>query len=144
MFPEVPLSILHGCPWVNQAHTLTPVCAFQVIPAENIVAAFQGTRKTIFAVSKTPSEAQIFLEVVSLIKMSLVMDIYAFPKFINSYCNVWGMYSLVGIGARFGWCGFENWGCWICFWAEGDTFIFSLSYMYEFHEPYDVYPLRLI
>lgn len=35
---------------------------WQIIPAENIVAAFQGSRKTVFAVSKTPIEAQIFLE----------------------------------------------------------------------------------
>ncbi|XP_059282726.1 uncharacterized protein LOC132036405 isoform X1 [Lycium ferocissimum] len=35
---------------------------WQVIPAENIVAAFQGTRKTVLAVSKTQSEAQVFLE----------------------------------------------------------------------------------
>lgn len=35
---------------------------WQVIPAENIVAAIQGTRKTVFAISKTPSEAQLFLE----------------------------------------------------------------------------------
>ncbi|XP_010242402.1 PREDICTED: uncharacterized protein LOC104586762 isoform X2 [Nelumbo nucifera] len=35
---------------------------WQVIPAENIVAAFQGSQKTVFAISKTPSEAQTFLE----------------------------------------------------------------------------------
>nr|AXF38106.1 3-dehydroquinate synthase [Bergenia purpurascens] len=35
---------------------------WQVIPAENIVAAFQGSHKTVFAISRTPSEAQIFLE----------------------------------------------------------------------------------
>ncbi|KAL2456720.1 putative 3-dehydroquinate synthase [Abeliophyllum distichum] len=35
---------------------------WQVIPAENIVAAIQGTQKTVFAISKTSSEAQIFLE----------------------------------------------------------------------------------
>ncbi|XP_076954266.1 uncharacterized protein LOC143628603 [Bidens hawaiensis] len=35
---------------------------WQVIPAENIVAAFHGYHKTVFAISKTPSEAQIFLE----------------------------------------------------------------------------------
>ncbi|XP_015879382.3 uncharacterized protein LOC107415555 isoform X2 [Ziziphus jujuba] len=35
---------------------------WQVIPAENIVAAFQGSQKTVFAISKVPSEAQIFLE----------------------------------------------------------------------------------
>ncbi|KAG8384719.1 hypothetical protein BUALT_Bualt04G0147500 [Buddleja alternifolia] len=35
---------------------------WQVIPAENIVAAIQGTEKTVFAVSKTSSEAQIFFE----------------------------------------------------------------------------------
>ncbi|KAL3813365.1 hypothetical protein ACJIZ3_014633 [Penstemon smallii] len=35
---------------------------WQVIPAENIVAAIQGTQKTVFAISKTPSEAQTFFE----------------------------------------------------------------------------------
>lgn len=35
---------------------------WQVIPAENIVAAFQGSQKTVFAVARTPSEAQTFLE----------------------------------------------------------------------------------
>lgn len=35
---------------------------WQVIPAENIIATFQGTNRTVLAVSKTPSEAQIFLE----------------------------------------------------------------------------------
>ncbi|XP_028096456.1 uncharacterized protein LOC114296365 isoform X5 [Camellia sinensis] len=36
---------------------------WQVIPAENIVAAFQSSQKTVFAISRTPAEAQIFLEV---------------------------------------------------------------------------------
>ncbi|KDP45492.1 hypothetical protein JCGZ_09741 [Jatropha curcas] len=35
---------------------------WQIIPAENIVAAFQGSQKTVFAISNNPSEAQIFLE----------------------------------------------------------------------------------
>ncbi|CAK7335141.1 unnamed protein product [Dovyalis caffra] len=35
---------------------------WQIIPAENIVAAFQGSRKTVFAISKTHSEAQIYFE----------------------------------------------------------------------------------
>uniref|UniRef100_A0A2P2K5Z0 Uncharacterized protein LOC105643334 n=1 Tax=Rhizophora mucronata TaxID=61149 RepID=A0A2P2K5Z0_RHIMU len=35
---------------------------WQIIPAENIVAAFQGGPNTVFAVAKTSSEAQIFLE----------------------------------------------------------------------------------
>ncbi|CAB4275054.1 unnamed protein product [Prunus armeniaca] len=35
---------------------------WQVIPAENIVAAFQGSEKTVFAISKTPLEAQVFFE----------------------------------------------------------------------------------
>ncbi|KAI3452327.1 hypothetical protein Pfo_008992, partial [Paulownia fortunei] len=35
---------------------------WQVIPAENIVAAIQGSQKTVFAISKTSSEAQMFLE----------------------------------------------------------------------------------
>ncbi|KAG6476714.1 hypothetical protein ZIOFF_065961 [Zingiber officinale] len=36
---------------------------WQVIPAENIVAAFQGCDKTVLAVSSTSTEAQVFLEV---------------------------------------------------------------------------------
>ncbi|KAK3409189.1 hypothetical protein EUGRSUZ_J01218 [Eucalyptus grandis] len=35
---------------------------WQVIPAENIVATFQGSQKTVFAISRNLSEAQIFLE----------------------------------------------------------------------------------
>lgn len=30
--------------------------------------------------------------------------------------------TVVGLGARFGWCGFENRGCWSHLWAEGNTF----------------------
>ncbi|KAK1359552.1 3-dehydroquinate synthase [Heracleum sosnowskyi] len=39
---------------------------WQAIPAENIVAAFQGTDKRVMAVSKTPEEAQMFLEALEL------------------------------------------------------------------------------
>ncbi|KAE9466581.1 hypothetical protein C3L33_01534, partial [Rhododendron williamsianum] len=39
---------------------------WQVIPAENIVAAFQSSQKTVFAISKTSTEAQIFLEALEL------------------------------------------------------------------------------
>ncbi|KAK9682414.1 hypothetical protein RND81_10G072400 [Saponaria officinalis] len=35
---------------------------WQVIPAENIIAAFQGKSKRVFAVAETASDAQIFLE----------------------------------------------------------------------------------
>ncbi|XP_020276250.1 uncharacterized protein LOC109850613 isoform X2 [Asparagus officinalis] len=35
---------------------------WQVIPAENIVAAFQGSKKTVLAVSTSSSEAQVFIE----------------------------------------------------------------------------------
>ncbi|KAL2335545.1 hypothetical protein Fmac_016758 [Flemingia macrophylla] len=35
---------------------------WQVIPAENIVAAFQSSHKTMFAISNNTSEAQVFLE----------------------------------------------------------------------------------
>ncbi|XP_071723127.1 uncharacterized protein, partial [Rutidosis leptorrhynchoides] len=44
-------------------HRLHPrVCISQIIPAENIVAAFQGSHKRVFAISRTASEAQIFFE----------------------------------------------------------------------------------
>ncbi|WVZ14915.1 hypothetical protein V8G54_012481 [Vigna mungo] len=35
---------------------------WQVIPAENIIAAFQRSQKTVFAISNNTSEAQVFLE----------------------------------------------------------------------------------
>jgi 3-dehydroquinate synthase class II len=35
----------------------------KVIPAENIVAAFQGCQETVFAISKNHAEAQVFFEV---------------------------------------------------------------------------------
>jgi len=35
----------------------------QVIPAENIIAAFQRSQKTVLAISNNTSEAQVFLEV---------------------------------------------------------------------------------
>ncbi|KAL2523108.1 3-dehydroquinate synthase [Forsythia ovata] len=43
-------------------NVVVDLLGWQVIPAENIVAAIQGTQKTVFAISKTSSEAQIFLE----------------------------------------------------------------------------------
>lgn len=47
----------------EQAETIiVNLLDWQVIPAENITAAFQGAKRTVLAVSKTPSEAQIFLE----------------------------------------------------------------------------------
>ncbi|KAL8097827.1 uncharacterized protein LOC141687148 isoform X2 [Apium graveolens] len=39
---------------------------WQAIPAENIVAAFQDTDKRVMAISKTPKEAQMFLEALEL------------------------------------------------------------------------------
>ncbi|RWW56832.1 hypothetical protein BHE74_00036421 [Ensete ventricosum] len=39
------------------------LCISKVIPAENIVAAFQGCNRTVLAVSATSTEAQVFLEV---------------------------------------------------------------------------------
>ncbi|XP_038698860.1 3-dehydroquinate synthase homolog isoform X2 [Tripterygium wilfordii] len=47
--------------WMAE-NVLVDLLDWQIIPAENIVAAFQGSQKTVFAVSERPSEAQIFLE----------------------------------------------------------------------------------
>ncbi|GLU01938.1 hypothetical protein SLE2022_192130 [Rubroshorea leprosula] len=46
----------------HAANVVIDLQDWQVIPAENIVAEFQGSQKTVFAVSKCPSEAQLFLE----------------------------------------------------------------------------------
>ncbi|KAK6928217.1 3-dehydroquinate synthase [Dillenia turbinata] len=43
-------------------HIIINLLDWQVIPAENIVAAFQGSQKTVLAVSGTSSDAQVFLE----------------------------------------------------------------------------------
>lgn len=47
-------------------NVIVDLLGWQVIPAENIVAAFQGSHKTVFAISKTPCEAQTFLEALEL------------------------------------------------------------------------------
>lgn len=64
------------CLQICSSHTFnSSTChLFQVIPAENIVAAIQGTQKTVFAVSKTSSEAQTFFEVVSFIGIDLLNE----------------------------------------------------------------------
>lgn len=54
---------LEQLPLVGEAHNLIlEFSDWQVIPAENIIAAFQGSQTTVFAISNTLSEAQLFLE----------------------------------------------------------------------------------
>ncbi|KAI4387788.1 hypothetical protein MLD38_000190 [Melastoma candidum] len=43
-------------------HLVVELLDWQVIPAENLVAAFQGSQKTVLAVSTSPGEARVFLE----------------------------------------------------------------------------------
>lgn len=78
-----------------------------MIPAENIVAAFQGSRRTVFAIARTPSEAQIFLEVP--FDHSNSNKDGNFPWF-NFDISV----AFVGIRARSGWSCFESGGCGSC------------------------------
>ncbi|KAI3726088.1 hypothetical protein L1987_65885 [Smallanthus sonchifolius] len=62
---------------------------WQVIPAENIVAAFYGHHKTVFAISKSPSEAQIFLEALEqglggvVLKTENVEDVLELKGYFN-------------------------------------------------------------
>lgn len=102
---------------VTSLNNLSHNCNYvlQIIPAENIVAAFQGSRKTVLAISKTHSEAQIFLEVsaeYSLIRgeneiymhdllFQLVFSGY-FLNCIGVTLNVCAV-IFVGLGAWFGW-----------------------------------------
>ncbi|KAL9233769.1 hypothetical protein vseg_008724 [Gypsophila vaccaria] len=48
---------------------------WQVIPAETIIAAFQGKTKRVFAVAETASEAQIFLETLELGVKGVVLKV---------------------------------------------------------------------
>ncbi|XP_057488715.1 LOW QUALITY PROTEIN: uncharacterized protein LOC130774674 [Actinidia eriantha] len=48
---------------------------WQVIPAENIVAAFQSSQKTVFAISRNPTEAQVFLEALELGLSGVVLKV---------------------------------------------------------------------
>ncbi|XP_052189236.1 uncharacterized protein LOC127799335 [Diospyros lotus] len=50
----------------KQAENVIVSWGIQVIPAENIVAAFHSSQKTVLAISKTTREAQIFLEALEL------------------------------------------------------------------------------
>ncbi|KAH8483713.1 hypothetical protein H0E87_028215 [Populus deltoides] len=62
---------------------------WQIIPAENIVAAFQGSQKTVLAISKTHSEAQIFLEALEHGLGGVVLkveDVEAVIK-LKEYCD---------------------------------------------------------
>ncbi|KAL6994234.1 hypothetical protein U1Q18_012341 [Sarracenia purpurea var. burkii] len=62
---------------------------WQVIPAENIVAAFQSSQKTVFAISKTPNEAQIFFEALELGLGGVVLkveDVEAVLE-LKDYCD---------------------------------------------------------
>jgi len=61
----IELSYRYTCHFQNKATSeLVPDFVFlKVIPAENIVAAFQGCQETVFANSKNHAEAQVFFEV---------------------------------------------------------------------------------
>ncbi|XP_071710646.1 uncharacterized protein [Rutidosis leptorrhynchoides] len=64
-FSEIssPEQLEHLQPLYEHAdNVIVDLLDWQVIPAENIVAAFHGYQKTIFAISRSPSEAQTFLE----------------------------------------------------------------------------------
>ena len=57
---------------------------YWVIPAENIVAAFQDSQITVVAISKSPSEAQIFFEVQFIVsKIRTAMNFTFFEDFID-------------------------------------------------------------
>lgn len=96
----------------NLSHNCNYV--LQIIPAENIVAAFQGSQKTVLAISKTHSEAQIFLEVsaeYSLIRGEneiYMPDLLFKLLFSGCFLNCIGVTLnvcavIVGLGAWFGW-----------------------------------------
>uniref|UniRef100_A0A2N9GEW4 3-dehydroquinate synthase n=2 Tax=Fagus sylvatica TaxID=28930 RepID=A0A2N9GEW4_FAGSY len=58
-----PQELLQIKPEIGEAENVViDLLDWQVIPAENIVAAFQDSQITVFAISKSPSEAQIFFE----------------------------------------------------------------------------------
>ncbi|KQK23411.1 hypothetical protein BRADI_1g73220v3 [Brachypodium distachyon] len=64
---------------------------WQVIPAENIVAAFQGFAGTVLAVSKNSTEAQVFLEALEqgldgvVLKVENMDDIIKLKVFYHNY-----------------------------------------------------------
>ncbi|KAL9427362.1 hypothetical protein AB3S75_029537 [Citrus x aurantiifolia] len=74
---------------------------WQVIPAENIVASFQGSGKTVFAISKTPSEAQIFLEALEqglggiILKVEDVKAVLALKEYFDGRNEVSNLLSLM-------------------------------------------------
>ncbi|KAH9740024.1 3-dehydroquinate synthase [Citrus sinensis] len=74
---------------------------WQVIPAENIVASFQGSGKTVFAISKTPSEAQIFLEALEqglggiVLKVEDVKAVLALKEYFDGRNEVSNLLSLM-------------------------------------------------
>ncbi|KAK9116833.1 hypothetical protein Sjap_015780 [Stephania japonica] len=74
---------------------------WQVIPAENIVAAFQGSNKTVFAVSKKATEAKIFLEALEqglggvVLKVEDDVAIFELKDYIDKRSEEWNVLNLV-------------------------------------------------
>ncbi|KAK9119366.1 hypothetical protein Scep_017459 [Stephania cephalantha] len=74
---------------------------WQVIPAENIVAAFQGSNKTVFAVSKNATEAKIFLEALEqglggvVLKVEDDVAIFELKDYIDKRSEEWNVLDLV-------------------------------------------------
>ncbi|PPS17114.1 hypothetical protein GOBAR_AA03446 [Gossypium barbadense] len=73
---------------------------WQVIPAENIVAEFQGSKTTVFAVSKSPAEAQLFLEALEhglggvVLKVEVVKAVLDLKEYFNRRNEVHNRLSL--------------------------------------------------
>ncbi|KAL5741061.1 hypothetical protein ACOSP7_029925 [Xanthoceras sorbifolium] len=73
---------------------------WQVISAENIVAAFQGSKKTVFAISRTPCEAQTFLEALEqglggvVLKVEEVKAVFELKEYFDRRNEVSNLLSL--------------------------------------------------
>ena len=114
---------------------LVLIFGYWVIPAENIVAAFQDSQITVFAISKSPSEAQIFLEIQFIdSKIRTGMNFTYFKDFLDYLIFLillfrcilisfsYPLFLFVGPRARPRWCYFKSWGCRSCSWAKVNLF----------------------
>ncbi|KAH7683574.1 3-dehydroquinate synthase II protein [Dioscorea alata] len=73
---------------------------WQVIPAENLVAAFQGCKRTVLAVTTNSSEAQVFLEALEqglggvVLKVDDIGEVFALNSYFDQQNEVRNLLSL--------------------------------------------------
>jgi 3-dehydroquinate synthase class II len=86
--------------WLNSTNDVVLGDVEQVIPAENLVAAFDDSKTSLYATANTASDAQVYLEALNKGTDGVVMNtddpqqIYAL-RVINEFLSLYNVISLL-------------------------------------------------